>query len=65
MLRATARSCQAFVLVDHLPIDPGEAALIYNAGADRTELYVRNNEKGAQLLLTVAGDHSDFDNFVL
>jgi hypothetical protein len=57
---------QAFVLVDKFHHPAGEATLVYKAGIDFTQLRLDIDGDGrADSIITIKGDHTDFDNFVL
>lgn len=57
---------QKFVLVEVLDGHRGEAALVYDAGADQTSLLLDIGGDGqADQVILISGDHTDFTNFVL
>lgn len=57
---------QAFTLVSALDGHAGQAALVYDAGADETALELDTNGDGtADVTIRLGGDHHDFANFVL
>jgi Ca2+-binding RTX toxin-like protein len=62
----TAGGNQAFHLVGALDGHAGQAALVYDAGADRTRLELDVDGDGsADAVVLFAGAHADFTNFVL
>lgn len=63
---ATQSGNQAFTLVSSLDGHAGEAALVYDAGADETALLLDTDGDGAaNITIRLSGDQTGFTNFVL
>jgi serralysin len=57
---------QAFTLVDAFTRHPGEIMLAWNVDLGRTLLYLDfDGDRKADAIIHIAGNHMDFDNFVL